>query len=409
MHISHVLNPVADKAVADHFMLVGYSIEGGYEVLFKGWRTTLPLDHDKLVSVYGEERTQAAEAMLKAMLDEENRPKYDFLKNTGEVWCPKTKVFASIAEREDAMSKAFTHRYRFAFRSPFHFNAILQDEWFSGHELNEGSFPFDCNLVLKELFETTNSNGAEWWPIITDMIEVFDTQNPPSGQKKRWNYRESFWTSAEKTHLMVRYQNYHDNHTDILPHSSGLWAALKLDHALPVNQSPKPVPRTPTRAELLGEKKDGKAKALEPLFIRKKHARDTKKRKLNVSSSFSLSVSASYTDDPDDSESDTDFTIRMLMALQQGEKLCCQPKKRRRRASRSYDDDQINVLLQWFNAHAATQQGPYPTQAEKDKLCAQTGLAQKQLDGWFSNARRSSTRGKWKPEDRQAHLALNRM
>lgn len=60
------------------------------------------------------------------------------------------------------------------------------------------------------------------------------------------------------------------------------------------------------------------------------------------------------------------------------------------------------ILREWFLEHADTDQGPYPTQREKDALMELTGLTVKQLDTWFSNSRRSD-RGMWTSEARALH------
>jgi hypothetical protein len=65
------------------------------------------------------------------------------------------------------------------------------------------------------------------------------------------------------------------------------------------------------------------------------------------------------------------------------------------------------ILIAWFKEHAATAQGPYPTDAEKLMLSAQTGLSVRQVETFFANGRRSD-RQMWRTEDRKRHLFLLR-
>ncbi len=47
-------------------------------------------------------------------------------------------------------------------------------------------------------------------------------------------------------------------------------------------------------------------------------------------------------------------------------------------------------LTTWLADHL---ENPYPSQSEKERLCAQTGLSKKQIQNWLTNARKRN----WQP------------
>jgi hypothetical protein len=51
----------------------------------------------------------------------------------------------------------------------------------------------------------------------------------------------------------------------------------------------------------------------------------------------------------------------------------------------NYAKDVVDLLKNWLIQHAID---PYPSEGEKDVMCAKTGLRRDQLNNWFVNARR---------------------
>lgn len=234
--------------VNEQFILCDRNLDDGtYNVLFRMWNTPIRMSREKLVEGCGEERARKAEKRLNQMLDEANNPMYSFLEKTGEVWCPESRVFVSVAGRKDAPNMVDTHQYRLAYRQPFATEAAVDEQWFTGHDLNEGIFDHSQHPALAELLRMTNESPTEHWPMMTDLLDLHDRENPPARNRERWTFRDAEWTSPQKTELLVRFRNYHDNHTDELPYSAALWEALRKDNALP---SDKKLPRGTSKRSL---------------------------------------------------------------------------------------------------------------------------------------------------------------
>ncbi len=45
----------------------------------------------------------------------------------------------------------------------------------------------------------------------------------------------------------------------------------------------------------------------------------------------------------------------------------------------------VNILKTWLNKHI---DNPYPTHKEKDALSKESGLSKRQIQNWFTNARK---------------------
>jgi len=53
----------------------------------------------------------------------------------------------------------------------------------------------------------------------------------------------------------------------------------------------------------------------------------------------------------------------------------------------NFSKRQVTQLKAWLNLHM---ENPYPTHRDKDALCRETGLSRRQIQNWFTNARKVS-------------------
>lgn len=61
-------------------------------------------------------------------------------------------------------------------------------------------------------------------------------------------------------------------------------------------------------------------------------------------------------------------------------------KRKGRNANRSnYSPEVTKILMEWFEAHL---ENPYPNEADRIRMCRETGLTRKQLRVWLINARK---------------------